>query len=100
MQPAPQLKGIDLIQNPALLQKQIDLLYALLNLNIQLVVGQGAQKLAPGASSIVGTPPRLTLPIPLKLPAPIADADGTGSGASDQLNLLLAALRSTGQLPS
>ena len=97
---APQVRGIDFLKNPELAQQLVDLLYALLNVNVQLTVGQAAQKLNPGTGRIIGTAPALILPIPLKLGTPIADSAATAASVSAQLNLLLAALRVTGQLPS
>lgn len=95
----PVLSGVDLITQRQLLQQQIDLLYALRNINVQLVVGQASQVFAPGVSPIVGSAPSLVLPLPLKLAAPIADSSATVASVSAKLNLLLAALRANGMLP-
>lgn len=50
-------------------------------------------------NAIITSSDRYLLPIPVKLDTPISNANGTAASASDQLNLLLAALRRTGQLP-
>ncbi len=96
----PNLRGIDFIKNPAVLAAQIDMLYGLRNLNVQLVTGQASQQLAVGVSQISGSPPNLVLPLPFKLSAPIADSSATAASVSAQLNLLLAAMRVRGDLPS
>lgn len=97
---APRITGIDLLHSPEILQELVDMLYALRNINLQLVTQQGSLSFSPGTSQIFGKPPNLTLPVPLKLQNPIADSAATAASASAQLNLLLAALRKTGQLPS
>lgn len=100
MPTAPKLTGLDFIRNPELVQQLVDLLFALRNVNVQLVVGQDSQALSAGKVNIVGSAPALTLPLPLKLAKPIADSTADAASVSAQLNLLLAALRKTGQLPS
>jgi len=97
--PVPTVSGVDLITDAQKVQQLIDLLFALRNINVQLVVGQASQTFSPGVSPIVGTPPALILPLPLKLATPIADSTATAASVSTQLNLLLAALRANGMLP-
>ena len=53
-----------------------------------------------GSAALVIADENIIIPIPLKLSAPIADSTATAASVSTQLNLLLAALRSTGQLPT
>ncbi len=96
----PNVTGLDFLLNKQFTQEQIDLLYALRNINVQLVVAQASQTLMPGTSAIKGTPPALILPLPLKLATPVANSTATAASASAQLNLLLAALRTAGILPA
>ena len=53
-----------------------------------------------GQVTIVMSEENMVVPIPIKLTAPIADSTATAASVSTQLNLLLAALRRTGQLPT
>lgn len=96
----PSISGVDFLKKPALLQTQIDLLYAVAGVNVQLVTKQGAQELRPGIASIVGSPPNLILPLPLKFSVPIPDCTADLASLSATLNALLAALRANGQLPA
>lgn len=96
----PNVSGADFFKNPALAQDLVTLLFALRNINVQLVVLQASQMLSAGTSPIVGTLPNLTLPLPIKLAMPVADSAATAASASAQLNALLSLLRKSGQLPS
>lgn len=83
-------------------QRVIDafaLLNALAGLEMNLVVPAGSVAFGPGREAILGDPPKLILPIPLKFAAAIPNSTATVASVSAQLNLLLAALRITGQLP-
>ena len=86
--------------NPEKLQHAIDLLNGLAALDVQIVSAGGVTSDRPGHASIMGDPGAMILPLPLKLAAPIADSTASALSVSTQLNLLLAALRKNGQLPS
>lgn len=90
----------DLLSDPKRVRDALMLLNALVNLEVHLVPPGNVQALSPGNHPIRGDAPNLILPLPLMLPNAIADSTATAASASTQLNLLLAGLRSTRQLPS
>lgn len=90
----------DLLTDGKRLRDAINLLNALASMEVHLVTPGAVSPLVPGGKPIRGDPPSLIMTLPLKFAAPIADSTATAASASAQLNLLLAALRTTGQLPS
>lgn len=90
----------DLFANPQRIRDAVALLNALSALEVHLVPPGNVASLAPGNRVIRGEPPTLILPLPLKFRAAIADSSATAASASAQLNLLLAELRATKQLPA
>ena len=101
--PAPLAAPADLaalFQEPQRVRDAFDLLNALAQMEVHIVVAGGAVALGPGKSALKGSPPALILPLPLKFATPIANSTATAASVSAQLNSLLAALRTTGQLPA
>ena len=90
----------DLLGDPQRIRDAIDLLNAIATMEVHLVAPGNVAPLSPGNRPIRGDPPNLILPLPLKFTAAITDSTATAASASAQLNLLLAELRKTGQLPS
>lgn len=95
-QPGESLVGWALA-NPEAVTRAIEAVNLLISLQVQLT---GANSTRSDQNAIVLSPDRYLLPIPLKLNTAIADSSATAASVSTQLNLLLAALRRTGQLPS
>lgn len=90
----------ELLTDPKRVRDAIALLNALATMEVHLVAPGNVAPLSPGSKPIRGDPPNLILPLPLKFTAAITDSTATAASASAQLNLLLAELRKTGQLPS
>jgi hypothetical protein len=90
----------DLLTDPKRVRDAFQILNALVDLEVHLVPAGNVQALSPGNHPIRGDAPNLILPLPLMLPRAIADSSATAASASAQLNLLLAGLRTTRQLPS
>ena len=97
---APPQNLADLLSDPQRIRDAFELLSALAALQVHLVPPGNVAALAPGNRSIIGDPPNLILPLPLKFTTAIANSSATAASVSTQLNLLLAELRKTGQLPS
>lgn len=85
------------VQNPDAVRDAVQFLNLLIALECKVVVPSSINNPKVG---IVFSAKNAILPIPLKLAAPIADSSATAASVSTQLNLLLAALRATGQLPT
>ena len=85
------------IENPNAVRDAMRFLNLVISLEVQVTQASG---LANPKRGIVFAGRNAVLPIPLQLRAPIADSTATAASVSAQLNLLLAALRSTGQLPT
>ena len=85
------------IRNPEAVTQALTLLQQLQAISVEIVPAGGNNS---GKQSLVMSDNNIILPIPLKLSAPIADSTATAASASAQLNLLLAALRRTRQLPT
>jgi hypothetical protein len=95
MQIPPPATLADLLQDPQRVRdanKALNLLLAAQVSITQPITTRGLESLIVSRENIV-------IPVPLQLSAPIADSAATAASASTQLNLLLAALRRTGQLP-
>lgn len=90
----------DLFADPQRVADAFRLLNALAGMEVHLVPPSNVAPLAAGQKPIRGEPPNLVLPLPLKFRRSISDSSATAASASAQLNLLLAELRATGQLPS
>lgn len=90
----------DLFANPQRIKDAIALLNALAGMEVHLVPPGNVASLEPGQRIIRGEPPTLILPLPLRFRGPISDSTATAASASAQLNLLLAELRATKQLPA
>ena len=86
-----------IVENPNAVRDALKFLNLLIALEVRLV---GASGFNDPKRGIVFAGRNAIMPIPLKLNAPIADSTATAASVSTQLNLLLAALRATGQLPT
>ena len=96
--PPPDGKTLQwVMENPTAVRDAITFLNLLISLECRIVVPSGSNNPKQG---IVFAAKNAILPIPLKLGAPIADSTASAASVSAQLNLLLAALRTTGQLPT
>jgi hypothetical protein len=84
-----------LAENPQAVRQAIEALNLLITLEVQITTAGSTR----GQQGIVTSADRFLMPIPLKLPVPIADSTATAASVSTQLNLLLAGLRQTTQLP-
>lgn len=89
-----------LFSDPERLRAAWELLNALAQMSAALVPVAGSVAFGVGKPLIKGEPPNLILTLPFQFQVPIANATATAASASAQLNLLLAQLRLTGQLPS
>lgn len=69
----------------------------MLDMKVRLVTPDGFNS---AQSAIVTSPQQYFLAVPLKFRRAIADSTATAASVSAQLNLLLAELRATGQLPT
>ncbi len=85
-----------LAANPAAVRQAVEAVNLLISLQVEVTTANSTRG---SQQAIVTSPDRFLLPIPLKLQAPIADSVATADSVSAQLNLLLVALRQTGQLP-
>lgn len=85
------------IQNPEAVRDAVQFLNLLISLECKVVAPSSINNPKVG---IVFSAKNAILPVPLKLAAPIADSTASAASVSTQLNLLLAALRATGQLPT
>lgn len=85
------------IDNPQAVRDAVKLLNLLSAVEVRVVTSTAANR-TNNPVIISGT--NAILPVPLKLAAPIADSTATAASVSTQLNLLLVALRTTGQLPT
>ena len=109
----------ELFADPSPVRDAFSLLNALAQIEVHIVPPGNGAAIGPRQQAIKGDPPSLVLPLPLKFAQPISAADSYAATASGtysqaqvqalmtqvtslttQLNLLLAALRSTGQNPS
>jgi hypothetical protein len=88
--------AVELIKDPQRVADAFMLLNLLLSAQVEVTMPNSTR----GVESIVVSGQNILIPIPLKLSTAIADASATALSASTQLNLLLAALRRTRQLPS
>ena len=85
---------------PEMVIELIGKLAALLQLEVHLVTPGNVAALSPGNKPLQGDEGGIILPLPLKFTRSISDSTATAASVSAQLNLLLAELRKTGQLPS
>ncbi len=90
----------DLLADSQRVRDAFALLNALATMEVHLVPTGAVDPLRPGGKPIRGDAPNLIMALPLRLGSPIANSTATAASVSTQLNLLLAALRETGQLPS
>lgn len=90
----------ELLTDPQRVRDAFALLNALAEMQVVLVVPGGSAPLAPGNKTLRGEPPNIIMPLPLKCTRAISDSTATAASVSTQLNLLLAELRKTGQLPT
>ena len=86
----------ELLQNPQRVRDAFDALNLILAMRVQLTTPGSTR----GIASLVTSGERYTLPIPLQFSTPIANSTATAANVSAQLNTLLQAMRSTGQLPT
>ena len=85
------------IENPEAVRLAVQLVNLLSAVEIRIVPASSYNRTN---NPIVISGTNAILPVPLQLAAPISDSTATAASVSSQLNLLLAALRSTGQLPT
>ncbi len=69
----------------------------MLSMRVELVTPNGYNS---AQTAILASPNQYLLALPVRFRAPIADSSATAASASAQLNLLLAELRATKQLPA
>jgi hypothetical protein len=99
--PIPKTGGevFDWLQRyPEAADELIGIVNRLYNLQFQLI--RPGSNTAGVENVLVDSPQNLVLALPLKFAAPIANSTATAASVSTQLNLVLAQLRLTGQLPT
>lgn len=85
-----------LLRNPQRLRDALEFVELLMEAQILVTLPNSTR----GISSLAISAQNIVFPVPLKIAVPIADSTSTAASVSTQLNLLLAALRVTGQLPT